>query len=120
MPVIAETAPVEPAIIIPEIADLVVGMIDDEIKAYRERDVELALQVVQRDQAVDDFYNSLFRSLLVYMIENPQQTTQSAHLLFVAKNLERVGDHATNIAEMVYYSVTGQLAANRSADAGLA
>ena len=105
--VIAETATIEPAILIPTIAELVTGMVDDAIKAYIERDVDLAMAVIQRDRSVDDFYNSLFRSLLVYMIESPQQTTQAAHLLFVTKNLERVGDHATNIAELVYYSVTG-------------
>jgi phosphate transport system protein len=120
VPVIAETAPVEPAIIIPEIAKLVVQMIDDAIAAYIDRDPNLAVEVIQRDRMVDDFYNSLFRSLLVYMIENPQQTTQSAHLLFVAKNLERVGDHATNIAELVYYSATGKVATSRPHTAGTA
>ena len=60
-------------------------------------------EVCERDQAVDDFYNSIFRTLLTHMMENPHNISQSAHLLFVAKNLERVGDHATNIAEMVYY-----------------
>jgi len=120
VPVIAETASVEPAIIIPEIAKLVVQMVDDAIRAYIDRDAELATHVIQRDRAVDDFYNSLFRSLLVYMIENPQQTTQSAHLLFVAKNLERIGDHATNIAEMVYYSATGALISARERPPGSA
>ncbi len=64
---------------------------------------EAALRVCERDQAVDDFYDSIFRTLLTHMMENPHNIGQSAHLLFVAKNLERVGDHATNIAEMVYY-----------------
>ena len=65
------------------------------------------MRVCERDKAVDDFYNSIFRTLLTYMMENPHNIGQSAHLLFVAKNLERVGDHATNIAEMVYYAATG-------------
>ena len=120
VPVIAETAPVEPAIIVPEIARLVAQMIDDTMRCYMERDTERAINVIQRDRAVDEFYNSLFRSLLVYMIENPQQTTQSAHLLFVAKNLERVGDHATNIAEMVYYSATGDVVTSRARTTGVA
>jgi phosphate transport system protein len=64
--------------------------------------------VMQRDRQVVDFYISLFRSLLTYMMENPHHITSSAHLLFIAKNLERVGDHATNIAEMVHFSVTGE------------
>ena len=70
-------------------------------------------QVCERDDAVDDFYNSIFRTLLTYMMENPHNIGQSTHLLFVAKNLERVGDHATNIAEMVYYAATGQHMADR-------
>ena len=72
-----------------------------------------AVRVCERDQAVDDFYNSIFRTLLTHMMENPHNIGQSAHLLFVAKNLERVGDHATNIAEMVYYAATGEHMAER-------
>jgi len=120
VPVIGETAPVAPAAIIPEMARLVVRMIDDVIAAYISRDVALATQVIEADIAADEFYNSLFRALLVHMIENPQQTTQSAHLLFVAKNLERVGDHATNIAEMVCYSATGEASTSRAPSAGAA
>jgi phosphate transport system protein len=67
----------------------------------------MAQAVCVRDKALDDFYNSIFRALLTFMMENPQNITPSAHLLFVAKNLERIGDHATNIAEMVYYAATG-------------
>ena len=72
------------------------------------RDADTAMKVIERDKAVDDFYNSIFRTLLTYMMENPNNIGQSAHLLFIAKNVERVGDHATNIAEMVYYAATGQ------------
>ena len=61
----------------------------------------------ERDNAVDDFYDSIFRALLTFMMENPHNIGPSAHLLFVAKNLERIGDHATNIAEMVYFAATG-------------
>lgn len=120
VPVIGETAPVAPAVIVPEMAKLVVRMIDDAIAAYIDRDVALAKQVIEADTAADEFYNSLFRSLLVHMIENPRQTTQSAHLLFVAKNLERVGDHATNIAEMVCYTATGEPGASRASTSGAA
>ena len=66
------------------------------------------MRVTARDKNVDDFYNSIFRTLVTFMMENPKHITESAHLLFVAKNLERMGDHATNIAEMVYYVVTGE------------
>ena len=78
------------------------------LNAFVNRDAEGALRVCKRDKAVDDFYDSIFRTLLTHMMENPQTIGQAAHLLFVAKNIERVGDHATNIAEMVYYAATGQ------------
>ena len=83
-------------------------MVHDVLDAFVERDAEAAVRVCERDQAVDDFYDSIFRTLLTHMMENPHNIGQSAHLLFVAKNLERVGDHATNIAEMVYYAATGE------------
>jgi phosphate transport system protein len=56
---------------------------------------------------VDDFYNSIFRTLLTFMMEDPSNITPATHLLFIAKNLERIGDHATNVAEMVYFAATG-------------
>jgi phosphate transport system protein len=108
VPVLTQAAPVQPSVIIPEMARAAAAMIRDALNAYVDRDAELAMQVMERDQQVDDFYNSLFRSLLTYMMENPHHITPSAHLLFIAKNLERVGDHATNIAEMVHFSVTGE------------
>lgn len=87
---------------------LVVDLIRDALNSFAARDKELARQVTERDKAVDDFYNSIFRTLVTFMMENPRLITESAHLLFIAKNLERMGDHATNIAEMVYYVVTGE------------
>jgi phosphate transport system protein len=106
--VLTQAAPIGPSVIIPEMARAATAMIRDALDAYVDRDADLARQVMERDQQVDDFYNSLFRSLLTYMMENPHHITPSAHLLFIAKNLERVGDHATNIAEMVHFSVTGE------------
>ena len=93
---------------LPEMARIATGMVHDVLDAFVNRDAEAAVQVVERDQAVDDFYDSIFRALLTFMMENPNNISQCAHLLFVAKNLERVGDHATNIAEMVYYAATGE------------
>ena len=61
----------------------------------------------------DDIYNAIFRELMTYMMEDPRHITPCAHLLFVAKNLERIGDHATNVAEMVYFAATGQTMAER-------
>ena len=99
---------IEPLSLLPEMARIATAMVHDVLDAFVERDAEAAVQVCKRDQAVDDFYDSIFRTLLTHMMENPQSIGQAAHLLFVAKNLERVGDHATNIAEMVYYAATGQ------------
>ena len=73
-----------------------------------QRDAERALQVWRSDQQIDAMYNSLFRELLTYMMEDPRNISISTHLLFGAKNLERVGDHTTNIAEIVHYLVRGE------------
>jgi len=104
---------IEPLSLLPEMARIATGMVHDVLDAFVERDAEVALRVCERDVAVDDFYDSIFRTLLTHMMENPHTIGQAAHLLFVAKNLERVGDHATNIAEMVYFAATGQHMADR-------
>jgi len=78
------------------------------LDSYAKRDPELALNVWMRDQEIDQQYDSLFRELLTYMMEDPKTISYAAHLLFCAKNIERVGDHCTNIAESVSYIVTGQ------------
>jgi phosphate transport system protein len=87
--------------------ELVRAMIKDVIDAYLERSVEKARDVWRRDTDVDAIYNSLFRELLTYMMEDPRNITPCTHLLFIAKNIERMGDHATNIAELVEFLVTG-------------
>ena len=99
---------IEPLSLMPEMAKIATEMVHDVLNAFVQRDADAALRVIERDKAVDDFYNSIFRTLLTYMMENPNNIGQSAHLLFIAKNVERVGDHATNIAEMVYYAATGK------------
>jgi phosphate transport system protein len=76
--------------------------------AAGENDTGKAMDVWRSDQAIDDIYNALFRELVTYMMEDPRNITPCTHLLFVAKNLERIGDHATNIAENLYYAVTGE------------
>jgi phosphate transport system protein len=105
---------IEPLSLLPEMARIAAQMVHDVLDAFVERDADVAVEVCRRDQAVDDFYDSIFRALLTHMMENPHNIGQSAHLLFVAKNLERVGDHATNIAEMVYYAATGEHMADRT------
>ena len=79
------------------------------IDAVSENDAQKANQVWQSDQAIDDLYNSIFRELITYMMEDARSITPCTHLLFIAKNLERIGDHATNIAETVHYAVTGDV-----------
>jgi phosphate transport system protein len=108
VPVFEHRVEIEPLSILPAMAQIVSEMVHNVLDAFAARDAEKAMEVIERDSAVDDFYNSLFRALLTYMMENSHNITQSTHLLFIAKNLERVGDHATNIAEMVYFAATGE------------
>ena len=86
---------------------LVVSRLRQVMEASRDHDIDKAEQVWRRDEEVDQQYDALFRELLTFMMGDPATITASAHLLFVAKNLERIGDHATNIAELVHYQVTG-------------
>ena len=88
--------------------ELVLTQIKDVLDAYARRDVVKALQVWRGDEEVDAVNNSLFRELLTYMMEDPRNISVCIHLLFCAKNIERMGDHATNIAETIYYMVEGQ------------
>lgn len=113
VPQIEMSSKIEPLSLLPEMARIATSMVHDVLDAFVERDADAAVRVCARDQAVDDFYDSIFRTLLTHMMENPQSIGQAAHLLFVAKNLERVGDHATNIAEMVYYAATGKHMADK-------
>jgi phosphate transport system protein len=87
--------------------DLVLAQIKDVLDAYARRDLNKAMAVWRSDDEIDGVNNSLFRELLTYMMEDPRNITLCIHLLFCAKNIERIGDHATNIAETVYYIVEG-------------
>jgi phosphate transport system protein len=82
-------------------------LLKDALDAYITRDAALAAEVRQRDRDVDQVYNAVFRELLTHMLEDPRNITACMHLHFIAKNIERVGDHATDIAEQVIYQVTG-------------
>jgi phosphate transport system protein len=90
------------------IASVALRQLKNVLDAYASRDVVAAMQVWKSDEEVDALCTSLFRELLTYMMENPRNITFCIHLMFCAKNLERVGDHATNIAETIYYIVEGQ------------
>jgi phosphate transport system protein len=93
-------------------ADLVLSQLKDVLDAYARRDLAKALEVWRGDEEIDAVNNSLFRELLTYMMEDPRNITFCTHLLFCAKNIERMGDHATNIAETVYYIVEGRALAD--------
>jgi phosphate transport system protein len=97
----------EPLTLLPAMADIAGEMVHDVLTAYAARDAALAAEVVARDDKVDAYYDSIFRNLVSYMVENPATISSAAQLLFVARNIERIGDHATNVAEMVYYAATG-------------
>ena len=114
VPVLADTKGIEPISILPAMARSVADMVHAVLDAFARRDAEGAVRVAESDRTVDDFYNSIFRALLTHMMENPHTITASTHLLFIAKNLERIGDHATNVAEMVFYAATGQQMVERA------
>jgi phosphate transport system protein len=105
---LTQLVPVEPALMIPRMGGFVREMLKDVLDAFADRDVAKAQAVWARDAELDAMHSSLFRELLTYMMEDPRNITPCIHLLFVAKNLERAGDHCTNIAEMVHYFVTGR------------
>jgi phosphate transport system protein len=90
------------------ITETVLVQLKAVLDAYSERNVEKAREVWVRDKEIDAIYNSIFRELLTYMMEDPRNIGLCTHLLFGAKNIERIGDHATNIAEMIHYLVHGE------------
>jgi phosphate transport system protein len=91
-----------------QMAMLVQQNLKSSIDAVGDADPQKAVAVWRADQMVDDLYNTIFRELITYMMEDARSITACTHLLFIAKNLERIGDHTTNIAELTYYAVTGQ------------
>jgi phosphate transport system protein len=92
-----------------DMAHLVQKMLKDVLDAYIDQDAVKAMDVWERDAPVDELYNSLFRELLTYMMEDARAITPCTHLLFAAKNVERMGDHVTNLAEIVFYLVNGEI-----------
>ena len=104
---LTQIPPVPPAHSVPHMASLAQAIIKEVLDAYVAQDAEKARRAWMRDAEVDEMYTSLFRELLTYMMEDPRAITPCTHLLFVAKNIERIGDHATNIAELIHYQVTG-------------
>jgi phosphate transport system protein len=105
--VLNQSAPVQLASALPRLARLAEGLVREVLAAYHDNDADQALDAWTRDEELDEQYTGLFRELLTYMMEDPRNITPCTHLLFMAKNLERIGDHATNIAENVYFLVHG-------------
>ena len=108
VPQLDRPSEIEPISLLPEMARIAAELVCDALDAFVERDPEKAERVCAGDQLVDDFYNSIFRALLTFMLESPHHIGPATHLLFIAKHIERIGDHATNIAEMVYFAATGE------------
>jgi phosphate transport system protein len=109
VPAVKESsARIAPMKVVPAMAETAQSMMSDVLNAYVSRDATLAVEVIRRDEALDNFFDSLFRNFVSHMIENPATISSAAHLLFVARNLERIGDYATNAAEMVYFEATGR------------
>lgn len=105
--VLAQVPPLRPVHSIPRMGAMVREMLKDVLDAFAAGDVEKAVSVWNRDEELDEMYASLFRELLTYMMEDPRNITGSTHLLFIAKNIERIGDHTTNIAETIHFLVKG-------------
>jgi phosphate transport system protein len=105
--VLNQSPPVRPVYTLPRMVKLAQALTKDVLDSYVARDADKALIVWARDEELDEMYSSLFRELLTYMMEDPRNITACTHLLFMAKNVERIGDHATNIAETVYFLVNG-------------
>ena len=107
--ILAEGDPMPPLTrSIERMGKLVSMRLRDVLDAYTASEIDRAMAVWASDDEVDEHYNALFRELLTYMMGDPRTITAGTHLLFMAKNLERIGDHATNIAETIYYEITGQ------------
>ena len=104
---LSQIAPVQAVYALPRMAQFAQLQIKDVLDAYVQRDADQAYSVWTRDAELDEMYSSLFRELLTYMMEDARSISACTHLLFMAKNIERIGDHATNIAEKLYYLVNG-------------
>jgi phosphate transport system protein len=105
--VLNQLPPVQPAAAVTHLGKLVQEIIKDILDSYMEQDIDKAIMVWRRDEELDDMYTSLFRETVTYMMEDPRNITACTHLMFIGKNIERIGDHATNIAETIHFLVRG-------------
>jgi phosphate transport system protein len=106
---IGDEAPLKPLIDIPRMAEITIEMINQSLQSFATRDVELAMKVVSLDSVVDGLYDQVFRELLTFMMVDPKTTNRATRLIWVAHNLERAADRATNISERVVFTVTGKM-----------
>ena len=106
--VLAQTPPTVSLGPLERMSRMVQEMLKDTLDAFASDDAAKAMAVWRRDEAVDEMHSALFRTLLTYMMEDPRNITPCTHLLFIAKNIERIGDHATNIAETIHFAVVGE------------
>ncbi|MDP3104147.1 MAG: phosphate signaling complex protein PhoU [Candidatus Methanoperedens sp.] len=104
----ASVTPVKPLIDIPRMSEICQHMLADTMKAFENKDVELAKATAKRDDEVDSLFDQIRRELISYMIEDPKKITGAQHLTFVARYLERIGDHITNLCENVVFMTTGE------------
>jgi phosphate transport system protein len=109
---IGDEPPLKPLIDIPRMADITIEMIRDSLKSFVDSDAKMAQQVVSVDNAVDSLYDQVFRELLTFMMADPKTINRATRLIWVAHNLERAADRATNICERVVYTVTGKMEEN--------
>ncbi len=106
--ILSQSEPIQLTRSVERMGKIAAAHLQQVLDAYAKGDVQAAIGVWNADDNIDSHYNSLFRELLTYMIEDPRMISAGAHLLFIAKNLERIGDHGTNIAEYIHFSVTGE------------
>lgn len=106
--ILNQEPPLKPYIDLPRLAEIVRVMVRDSLDSMVQRDAKLALDVCSRDDQVDGLYKQLFRELVTYMIEDPKNVARALHLLLISRNLERIADHATNVAEDVIFYVEGR------------
>jgi len=106
---IGDEPPLKPLIDIPRMGEITVEMIDKSLQSFLNRDVELAKQVISLDSVVDSLYDQVFRELLTFMMVDPKTINRATRLIWVAHNLERAADRATNICERVIFTVTGKM-----------
>ena len=105
--VLNQLPPAKPVSGVPRLARLVQTILKEVLDAFVEQDVERATKVWAQDEEVDEMFTGLFRELITYMMEDARNITACIHLMFIAKNIERIGDHATNIAETIHFNVKG-------------